>query len=190
MDSNFLQFFQNQWQGIVVFCLGALGVWLTIRQTIWCWPVSLIAVLLSILMFFEERLYGDMALQVFYFFAGIYGWMYWNKNKQTPFVIRRANLKELPYLILITVGQTVLYYYLLLHFKGDKPLFDAILTACSLTVTYMMTKKWLENWMIWVFIDTAYILLYCLKEMWFFAALNLIMAILAGYGYFKWRKTL
>ncbi|HOZ87294.1 MAG TPA: nicotinamide riboside transporter PnuC [Bacteroidia bacterium] len=189
MEFDLAGFILDQWTGIVVFLLGAAGVWLTIRENIWCWPVSLVAVVISIVIFFDSRLYGDMALQIFYFFAGLYGWFYWNSNKNKAFVVQRAKLKEAPALIGITVLQVLLYYYLLLRFKGEQPLFDAILTAGSLTVTYMMTKKWLENWLIWVVIDVAYILLYCIKELWFFAALSLIMAILAAYGYFKWRKT-
>ncbi|MES2679178.1 MAG: nicotinamide riboside transporter PnuC [Bacteroidota bacterium] len=189
MEFDLAGFIFSQWTGIVVFLLGALGVWLTIKESIWCWPVSLVAVVISIIIFFDSKLYGDMALQVFYFFAGLYGWFYWNTNKNKAFVVKRARLKEVPVLLVVTVLQSVAYYYLLLHFKGEQPLLDAILTASSLTVTYMMTKKWVENWMIWVAIDLTYILLYCIKELWFFAALSFIMAILAAYGYFKWRRT-
>ncbi len=188
MGFDLVSFLRNEWPGLLVFIIAALGVWLTIRETIWCWPVSLVAVIISILVFFEERLYGDMALQIFYFFAGIYGWIYWKKNKKRVFEIKRIDLKLVPLLLLITLAQALLYYFLIVRFGGDKPVLDAVLTACSLTITYMMTKKWLENWLLWVFIDAAYVFLYCLKEMWFFAALNLFMAILAYYGWLKWRK--
>ena len=52
----------------------------------------------------------------------------------------------------------------------------------------MMTKKWVENWIIWVVIDASYIVLYGLKEMWLFAVLNLIFTVIAFYGWLKWRK--
>lgn len=183
-------FLLREWPGIVVFIISALGVWLTIKQTVWCWPVSLVAVVVSIVILYDARLYGDMALQIFYFFAGIYGWIYWEKNKNQVFKVTSIDRSLIPILIGVTVFQGIAYYYLLVYFKGDRPLLDGVLTACSLTITYMMTKKWVENWLLWVFIDAAYVLLFCLKEMWFFAATNLLMAIIAYFGWLKWRKEL
>jgi len=173
---------------VIALITGTLGVWLTIKQTIWCWPFALIATLASIFEFFGERLYGDMALQVFYFFAGIYGWIYWNQQQTKSFLVQRINTLLIPWLVAITILQAVAYYYLLIYFKGDRPFLDATLTACSLTTTFMMTKKWVENWIIWVFIDATYILLYGLKEMWAFALLNLFFTAIAFYGWLKWRK--
>jgi nicotinamide mononucleotide transporter len=175
---------------LIAFVFGVLGVWFTIKQNILCWPISIIAVIASIVEFYEQRLFGDMALQIFYFFAACYGWIFWNRQKNTAFVVSKMRIKNWPLLILITLAQSVLYYYLLSYFKGDQVLFDAILTACSLTTTYMMTRKWLENWVAWVFIDGAYVFLYGIKEMWVFALLYLMFAIIAYYGWMKWRKTI
>jgi nicotinamide mononucleotide transporter len=85
--------------------------------------------------------------------------------------------------------QAAVYYRLLIYFNGDRPFLDGILTAASLTATYMMTKKWVENWLAWVLIDVAYVLLYCLKDMWLFALLYFLFAAMALYGWIKWRKT-
>lgn len=173
---------------IIALITGTLGVWLTIKQTIWCWPFALIATLSSIIEFYNVRLFGDMALQVFYFFAGIYGWVYWNRKQNESFSVKHIDARLVPSILVVTILQAVAYYYLLVYFKGDRPFLDSILTACSLTTTFMMTKKWVENWLIWVFIDAAYILLYGLKEMWLFAVLYLIFTIIAFYGWLKWRK--
>lgn len=173
---------------VIAFVFGTLGVWLTIKQNIWCWFFALISVVASIVEFYNERLFGDMSLQVFYFFAGVYGWIYWNKKQNETFEVKKIKLKIVPLLLLVTIAQTILYYFLLLRFGGDKPLFDAILTACSLTATYMMTKKWVENWAVWVLIDGTYILLYGIKEMWLFALLYLLFTIMAFYGWRKWSK--
>lgn len=198
---------------IVALVFGVLGVWLTIKETIWCWPAALIAVIASIAEFYKEKLYGDMSLQIFYFFAGIYGWYFWNKNmadksigstheqesdsiidsaidvdKGAGLRVKNLDKKQLPFLVVATAIQSVVYYYLLVYFGGDKPVLDSILTACSLTVTYMMTRKWVENWFAWVVIDLTYVLLYVIKDMWLFAVLNLFMAAVAFYGWLKWRK--
>ena len=173
---------------IIALLFGALGVWLTIKQTILCWPVSLIAVIASLIEFYNQRLFGDMSLQVFYFFAGVYGWIYWNqKSRETFNVIDMPSSQILP-LMIVTLLQVFVYYSLLKYYNGDKPLVDAILTACSLTATFMMTKKYVQNWAAWVFIDFAYILLYISKNMWIFAVLYLIFTLLAFYGWRKWKN--
>jgi nicotinamide mononucleotide transporter len=173
---------------VIAFISGALGVWLTIRQTIWCWPVALVSVVTSMAEFYNEHLYGDMSLQVFYFFAGVYGWIYWHQHGKMEFRVERMKISLLPLLLMVTLAQAVLYYFLLVKFGGDKPVLDAFLTGASLTATYMMTRKWLENWMAWVFIDGAYVFLYGIKSMWLFAVLYLLFTIIALYGWIKWRK--
>ncbi|MEI6019982.1 MAG: nicotinamide riboside transporter PnuC [Bacteroidota bacterium] len=175
---------------LIALISGVLGVWLTIQQSIWCWPIALISVVLSFLAFYQQRLFGDSALQIFYFVAGIYGWYFWKRNSEVLFVVTKLDSKKTPFYILITILQSLIYYFLLRYFKSDQAMFDAILTACSLTATYMMTKKWLENWLIWVFIDSAYVILYIIKDMFLFAVLYAAFAAFAYYGWKKWKQSL
>ena len=173
---------------IIALITGVFGVWLTIKENIWCWPVSIMAVLASTIEFYEARLFGDVGLQLFYLGAAIYGWYFWNKNIDKEFKVKKTPLKIIPILIIATVAQTILFYFLIDLLKGDKVLFDAALTACSLTATYMMTKKWVENWLAWILIDAAYVVLYSVKFMWPFAVLYLFFTVMAFYGLIKWKK--
>ena len=175
---------------LVAFVFGTAGVLLTIKRTVWCWPVSLVAVMASMLEFFQARLFGDAALQVFYLGAGIYGWYYWNKRQEKVFNVERIKKNVAYRLLVLTAVQAVLYYAILKKLKGDQVVFDAVLTAASLSATYMMTKRWLENWSTWVVIDVAYTALYALKELWVFAVLYLFFAVMAFYGWMKWRVEL
>ncbi len=172
----------------IALIFGILGVILTIRQNIFCWPAALISVVAATIDFYRSALYGDMALQIFYFFAGIYGWIYWNKRKNEVFKIKRMDFKQAPILLMASLVQFSIYYFLLIRFNGARPFLDALLTAASLTTTYMMTKKWVENWLVWVIIDSAYILLYALTDLWAYAFLYLFFAVIAYYGWIKWRK--
>ncbi|MDX2173737.1 MAG: nicotinamide riboside transporter PnuC [Bacteroidota bacterium] len=174
----------------IALIFGVLGVLLTIKQSIWCWPSALISVLASFVAFYNQRLFGDMLLQIFYFLSGIYGWYFWKKNKQVTFIVQKINLKIIPSLLLITAVLNVILFFILNYFKGDKVILDSILTAFSLTATYMMTKKWIENWIAWVVIDFTYIILYTSKSMWLFALLYFIFTLMAAYGFFKWKKLL
>lgn len=172
---------------IFAFLFGVAGVWFTIRKSIWCWPLALVSVLASSVEFYQQKLFGDMSLQVFYFAAGLYGWYYWDRKQKEAFYVEATPKPFWIVLILITALQSLLYYYLLKKMKGDQSLFDAILTASSLTATYMMTRRWIENWMAWVIIDLAYVILYGIKNMWLFATLYFVFAGMAWYGWKQWK---
>jgi nicotinamide mononucleotide transporter len=177
--------------GIIAFVTGILGVWLTIKQSILCWPAALISVVTSSIDFFNARLFGDMSLQVFYFFAGLYGWIYWKEHAKQSFVVSHVPVSSVMPLGIVTLIQIGVYYFLLKSLDGARPFLDSVLTAASLTTTYMMTKKWVENWLIWVIIDSFYVILYAITDLgnlWLYALLYLIFALVAFYGWLKWRR--
>ena len=176
----------NLWDWIALFT-GVLGVILTIFQTIWCWPVALISVVISSIEFYNQRLFGDMSLNIFYFFSGIYGWFYWSKYKNVEFKVSKMPKPWFLYSILLIVFQSVIYFFILNYYKSDQIIIDAILTACSFTCTYLMTKKWLENWLIWILIDASYVILYIIKEMPTYAMLYSFFTIMAAYGFYQWK---
>ncbi len=177
------------WDWIALFT-GVAGVVLTIFESIWCWPMALVSVIISTLTFYNERLFGDMSLNVFYFFSGIYGWIYWSKHKGKTFKVTKLPVKYIPFIALSVIIQSGIYYFILRHFKSDQILFDSILTACSFTCTYLMTKKWLENWFFWVLIDGSYVFLYIIKEMPTYAMLYTFFTLMAAYGFYAWKKQL
>ena len=92
-----LQWFSNHYLELSAFVFGVLGVWLTARQSIWCWPVGLANVVLSLFVFYFSRLYADVLLQVFYFVMTIYGWINWLRGgeKKSVLKVRRIRFSEL-----------------------------------------------------------------------------------------------
>lgn len=179
----------NIWD-VVALITGILGVILTILESIWCWPIAIISVVISGITFYNERLFGDVGLQFFYLVSGIYGWVYWHKKNNFDFKIKTIPKQVAIYLIIATLIQSIIYYYLLNYFKSDKVLFDSILTACSFTCTFMMARKWIENWILWIIIDIGYAVLYLIKDLPTYAILYIFFSIMATYGYFSWKKQL
>lgn len=175
---------------VIALITGVLGVLLTVFESIWCWPMALISVIISTLTFYNQRLFGDMSLNVFYFFSGIYGWYYWSSHRKQSFKVSPLPVKYLPVIALSIIIQSIAYYYILTFFRSDQVLFDSILTACSFTCTYLMTKKWVENWLLWVMIDGAYVCLYIIKEMPTYAILYFFFTLMAAYGFYSWKKQL
>ncbi len=175
----------------IIACLfGILGVVFTIKQNILCWPIAIVGLLASFYAFYIQRLFGDAFLQLIYLIYSFYGWIYWNKHKQTDFSITFSPKKQLIFWGLITILLFIGIYSLLKYFKGDKILIDALLTSLSLTTTYMMIKKWIENWVLWVIIDVTYVFLYLSKAMYIFSLLYFIYALVAFWGFLEWKKIL
>jgi nicotinamide mononucleotide transporter len=174
---------------IIAFILGLAGVWLTIRENILCWPSALLSVIIYIYIFFNTRLYGDMALQIFYAFASIYGWYRWNKEKnKKSFTPTYMEISVSIRFFILNVILFVPVYMVLLKTDTDVPFADAILTSFSLSNTWLMARKKIENWLMWVVIDGAYVLLYLYKSLYLTALLYALFAIMAAYGYHQWKR--
>lgn len=172
---------------------GILGVWLTARQNIWCWPIGLINVALYIYIFYIAKLYADFGINLFYFFVTIYGWYCWlygGKNHTPEVVCKIKKIHILLHLLIGTVSFIVIGFFLEKYTQDPFPYWDSLLSVWGVLGTYMMAKKQIENWIVWIIVDLNYIFMYFLKELYPTTILYLIFTILAVYGYFEWKKDL
>lgn len=173
----------------LAFLTGLAGVYLTIKQKISSWPIELVAIIITAYLLYIEKLYGNACLQIFYFVLSIYGWVVWKYDSNLKHItVARLSSKQIVALLIATALQALLYYYLLLYFKGNAPLLDACLTAASVTATFLMTKKYIENWLAWIVIDILYVVLYVQQELILLAVLSVLFSILAITGFYSWRK--
>ena len=170
---------------------GIIGVYLTAKAIIWCWPVALINVLIYLYIFYEAHLYSDAGLQIFYIGMAIFGWYNWRKRKNPKKELKISNStsKELFFLFLLAIFIASLQGYVLHTFTNASfPYIDSFCTAGSLVGTFLQTKKKIENWIIWIFIDLIYVYIFIQKNLYPTAFLYLIFVGLAVYGYLNWRK--
>jgi len=107
----------------IALLTGIAGVLLTIFESIWCWPLALMSVIISGTAFYNQRLFGDFGLQIFYFISGVYGWIYWHKKKVESFLVTKMPIKWIAPIIASIVIQSFIYYYLLSYFKSDQIIF-------------------------------------------------------------------
>lgn len=177
-----------EWLGTIS---GFLCVLLAAKENILNWPVSIISVVAYAVLFYESKLFGDAALQVYFLWTAIYGWYYWIKRKedeQKPIVSLRR--KE----AFITLGailvQSILLSLFLDHYTStDVPYADGLCTAISFTAQFMMTRKILQNWILWIVVDILYVPLYIYKHLMLTSILYLLFLGLAAMGYLQWRRT-
>jgi nicotinamide mononucleotide transporter len=178
---------------IVAALFGVVSVFLSVKENIWSWPTAIVNVGLYIVIFFESKLYADTGLQVIYVVLNAYGWYHWlygGKNR-TELPVSRTSAKLGALLVGIGVVSTALIGTLLAR-KTDAALqyVDAATTSTSLVAQWMMTRKLLENWIVWVVVDVVYIGMYIYKSLHVTAVLYLIFLILSAMGYFQWKRSL
>ena len=178
---------------IVAAVFGVVSVFLSVKQNIWSWPTAIVNVGLYIFVFFESKLYGDTGLQVVYVILNAYGWYHWlygGKNR-TELPVSRTSPRLGAFLIALgAVGTAVLGTILARKTDAALPYVDSLTTSTSLIAQWMMTRKLLENWIIWVAVDVIYIGMYIFKHLYPTAVLYLVWLVLSAMGYFQWRTSL
>lgn len=167
---------------------------LSIRQNILLWPVGILSAAIYMIVFYQTKFYADMGLNGYYFFISIYGWISWSKasrqDQQGMPVVRTGMVRGLILLTIILV-LFLLMGYLLDHFTDSPvPYWDAFTTAGSIVATWMLTKKIIEHWILWVIIDLVSLGLYIHRGLYPTAVLFAIYTTMAVVGYIQWKKTL
>jgi nicotinamide mononucleotide transporter len=184
--------FQNtgwlEWVGTIT---GFICIYLAAKENIWNWPVSIISVLAYTFIFFESKLYGDTLLQLYFLFTAFYGWYFWLRKKaahEKP--IESIQPKHWLFITLSIAALTGLLGLFLDNYTDtDVPFIDGFCTAMSFVAQLLMTRKVLQNWIIWIVVDICYVPLYLHKHLSLTALLYFVLIILAFIGYLDWKKT-
>ncbi|MBV9879545.1 MAG: nicotinamide mononucleotide transporter [Gemmatirosa sp.] len=177
---------------IVATLFGIVSVYLSARQNIWSWPTALVNVLLSVPVYYAARLYSDMGLQVVYAALSLYGWYEWlyGGENRTELPVTRTPSRQVPLLVAIAVVVALALGTLSSRLTNASwPYLDASLTAASLVAQWMMTRKLLENWAVWIAVDVVYVPLLAYKHLYAFAVLYVIFLGLAIAGHVEWRRS-
>ena len=176
---------------IVGFISGFAGVFLTVKKNKWCFPIGIINVILSCFLFYESRLYADSLQQLVYIPLLIVGWLNWNANTNDEFAVEHLNKKEIVIYFSLFMSSGILLGYLLKTFSNASfPWIDSLATTASFLAQYLIAKKKIENWIVWIAVNVVYIILYLQKDLELYAVLYLVYLILAIQGYYQWRKHL
>ena len=173
--------------------VGAVSVYLSVRQNVWSWPTAIVNVLLYVVVFFREKLYADMGLQVVYAIISAYGWYHWlyGGAERSELRVSRTPLRErLVLSLLVVAGAASLGTLFARATDASLPYLDSSLTATSLAAQWMMTRKYLENWLVWIAVDVVYVPMFIYKRLYPTAALYAVFLVLATMGYVQWRRSM
>lgn len=184
-----------QLTGIV---LGLLYLWLEYRADIRLWIVGLIMPVVHGLLYYRSGLYADCSMQIYYILAGLYGWVVWLRSeKEDPerpktkkfSKIDHTPLRLAPILFTLFLCIQAGIYLLLVRFTDSMvPFWDSFTTALSVIALWMLSRKYAEQWLVWLVVDLTTVGLYIYKDIPFTAGLYLLYSALAVAGYLRWRK--
>lgn len=175
--------------------LGIAYIIFSIRQNVLTWPTGLATSLLYIVIFFQARFYADMGLQFYYVFISIYGWYFWKKGNPSDHAsalpVSRTSATDwfrfsVAALLLFAGISWILKY----HTDSPVPFGDAATTALSIVATYMLARKMIEHWLIWVVVDLVSAGLYICKGLWPTVILFLVYTVMAIIGFREWNREL
>lgn len=173
--------------------VGAISVWLSVRQNIWSWPTAIVNVVLYALVFYDAKLYADMGLQVIYAILSVYGWYEWlyGGAGHTELHVTRTTPRLWGLLgTIAVVGSFVLGTVLRHETDAALPYMDASLSSTSLVAQWMMTRKLLENWLVWIAVDVLYVGMFIFKGLYLTAGLYAVFLALAVRGWIDWRRSM
>ncbi|MDE6569314.1 MAG: nicotinamide riboside transporter PnuC [Alistipes sp.] len=179
--------------------LGVLYLWLEYRADIRLWVVGLIMPVVHGVLYYRSGLYADCSMQVYYVLAGLYGWAVWQRSRRqknpttrttgTAFAIAHTPLRQVPLLVGAYALAHVGIYWVLVRFTNSTvPFWDSFTTALSVVAMWMLSRKYAEQWLVWLVADLTTIGLYCYKEIPFTAGLYLLYSALAVAGYLRWNR--
>lgn len=173
--------------------LGIAYIFFSIRQNILTWPVGLLTSALYVWVFFTSKLYADMGLQMYYVVISIYGWYEWiwgnSATNSEPLKVSRLHLRLGILLGIISFILFILMWFILDNYTDSTvPVADSLATSLSIVATWMLARKILEHWLVWIFVDAFSIGLFWYKELFPTVILFAVYTVMAVVGYIEWKK--
>jgi nicotinamide mononucleotide transporter len=184
--------------------MGGYAVWLSAKENVWSWITGLVNVVLASIMFYQIQLYPDMFLQGFFFVTNIVGFWMWNfpkaveANQKNELQITKLPIKTLAILLLSGLICTFLLgsfsknlhqiFPALFNLPSAFPYIDSFTTVMSILATFMLMKKKVEAWWMWLVIDIISTYMYYSKEVKLYAVLYFIFCIIATFGALDWTR--
>lgn len=177
---------------IIGALIGLLYLYLEYKANKWLWPIGVVMPMVYIWIFFQSKFYADMGVNIYYFFASIYGWIYWTRH-------RKKEDKELPvthtpkrHLLPLTVVGVVLFaviaFILTRYTDSPVPYGDSFTTALSILGMWLLARKHVEQWLFWFMVNVVSSGLYLWKGLYPTSILFAIYSVISVMGYFKWKR--
>lgn len=190
-----LAFIADNWISITGAIIGLVFLYLEYKANVWMWAASIVMAAFYIFIFYKTGLYASMCIYIYFFFASIYGWFMWimrNRNEETGNEIITCMHKRYFPLIVGSVFVTFITIYIILVQFGDNPVYitvgDASTTALNIIALWMMSRKWVEQWLLVIPANAISSGLLFAQHDIMSGVLFFIYFIVSIFGYYRWKK--
>jgi nicotinamide mononucleotide transporter len=184
----------TSWLEIAAVVIALAMVGCNIREIHWGWPLAIVSSLMYFAIFWRSKLYGDASLQVFFAVVAFWGWFQWLRGHRadgSALHVARLTRRGLA----MTVAACVILWpatglFLKTFTDTDVPWWDAFPTAVSLVGQFLLGRKFIENWAVWIVVNVVSVGLFAYKELWLTVALYLVFIALSVVGWREWQRRL
>lgn len=186
------EYMANNWMDILGTVLGLLYLYLEIKENVWMWITGCIMPMIYIVVLYDRGIYADCAMEVYYFLAGIYGFAYWLRGKSRKGGIVKITYTPRKHAICLAVCALALWGVLGVTLArltdSTVPYTDGLSTALSVVALWMLSRKYIEQWWVWLVVDLISTGLYIYKGIYGRALLYGIYSVMAIYGFMAWKR--
>ncbi|WP_130735751.1 nicotinamide riboside transporter PnuC [Flavobacterium sp. J27] len=180
---------------IIAVLFGLASVLFAKKNNILVYPTGIVSTIIFVYLLFQWRLIGDMLINIYYTSMSIYGWYLWTlkKDNKEEYPIAKMNKKELRLgivIFIITVLFVVIVYHFFNNFTSWTAYVDTFTTGVFFVGMWLMAKRKVENWILWIIGDIVSIPLYFCKGYTFTSLQYVVFTIIAIYAYKEWKRNL
>jgi nicotinamide mononucleotide transporter len=182
------------WVEVVAVVLSIAMVWCNLRVNVTGWPLAIVASALYGVLFASSRLYGEAALQLLFIVVACWGWWQWQRGRDDDgqtLRVHRMSARQIGWVAGLTLAAWPLLGWILDRYTdSDVPYLDALPTAGSVAGQFLLGRKLIENWLVWLAVNVFSVSLFALKGLWLTALLYALFALLSVAGWRAWRARL
>lgn len=173
---------------------GIAYVILEIRRNILLWPLGIITSAVYIYVFGRAGFYANMGLQWYYLVISIYGWYMWRRQPMTEQPELKSDVRRIGTATAAWCAVSALALWAGLWFLLDRatdspvPVWDGLIASLSVVATWMLTKKYLEQWYVWIVANAVAVVVYLASGLYPTAVLFMVYFIMAIIGAHEWAR--
>jgi nicotinamide mononucleotide transporter len=180
------------WLEIVAVAVSLATIGCNIREIHWGWPLAILASLMYFTLFWQKQLYGNASLPVFLAVVSVWGWWQWLRPARAGAsrlaISRLTDRGRLATVVSCILLWPAIGWFLHSYTDTDVAWWDAFPTAVSLVAQFLLARKYLENWVLWLVVDVVSVALYVHKGLWPTAVLYALLFAFSVAGLRTWQR--
>ena len=179
---------------IIGVALGLLYLYFEYKANIWLWVIGLIMPIVHGTLYFRQGLYADFSMELYYILAGIYGLVAWRRgDKKSKSELKISYTPRAAWVAIVGVYvllHATIYMLLVTFTDSNVPFWDSLTTSLSVVAYWLLSRKYVEQWLVWLAVDVITVGLYIYKDIPLTAGLYALYSALAIAGYMRWRRVI